>query len=99
MVYYRHLLSDASDMQRAILASGLANTQGKPMSFKPIDQNQEHINLQIATSFRNYKNSTHDEDIVLDRLSLTANVVGICRSNIDKVFGQVIDGKHCVDMG
>jgi hypothetical protein len=64
------------------------------MSFKPIDQNQEHINLQIATSFRNYKNSTHDENIVLNRLSLTANVVGICRSNIEKAFGQVIDGKH-----
>lgn len=96
MIYYRWLLSDACtpELQHAILASGLINTTGKPMSFKPIDQNQEHHNLMIATSFRNYGNSTHDEHIIFHKLCLTSTAAGNIIRHMERTFGQSIPTTH-----
>jgi hypothetical protein len=98
MLYYRWLLSPACtlELQRAILTSGLVNWSGTARSFKPIDQGQEHHNLQIATSLKNFKNSTHDIDIVFDRLCLTNTAIASVRSQLETTFGEYMPGDHTV---
>jgi hypothetical protein len=52
MLYYRWVLSPAcaSELQKAILASGLVNMSARPDEHKATDLLQEHLNLEIATS-------------------------------------------------
>jgi hypothetical protein len=98
MLYYRWLLSDACDpvLQDAILGTGLVNWTGKPDHWKGTDQGQEHMNLQIATSFRNYKNSTHDTDIVFDRICLTSSATAGVRTVVERAFGEHMPGSHSI---
>jgi hypothetical protein len=96
MLYYRWLLSPVNtpELQHAILASGIINWQGKATTHKPIDLGQEHLNLSVATSIRSYKNSTHDIDIIFDRLCLVNTWVGALRTVLEETFGEHMPGAH-----
>jgi hypothetical protein len=96
MLYYRWLLSPVNtpELQHAILASGIVNWQGSHSSNKAIDRGQEHLNMSIATSFRSYKNSTHDLDIIFDRVCLTNTWVAALRTILEDTFGENMPGTH-----
>lgn len=96
MLYYRWLLSPANtpELQHAILASGLVNWHGRSNTHKPTDLGHEHMNGAIAISLRSYKNSTHDTDIVFNRMCLTNTWMGTLRAKLEQTFGEEMSGAH-----
>lgn len=96
MLYYRWLLSDVNSpkLQHAILASGLVNWPGRASTFKPTDLGLEHDNGGCAISLRSYKNSTHDTDIVFDRMCLSNTFVSTLRKRVERTFGEHMPGSH-----
>jgi hypothetical protein len=96
MLYYRWNLSPVNtpELQRAILASGLVNWQGKSASHKAIDLGMEHLNANCKIEMKSYKNSTHDIDVSFDRVCLTNTWVRFLRSKLEGVFGRPISGSH-----
>lgn len=98
MLYYRWLLSPVCKppLQRAILASGLVNWQGKSNTFKPIDLAQEHLNGACKIEHKAYKNSTHDINVVFDRICLSNTWQHQLRHELERTFGHPIPGEHTV---
>jgi hypothetical protein len=96
MLYYRWLLSPACapELQKAILASGLVNMSARPDGHKATDLLQEHLNLEIATSLKNFKNSTHDIDAVFNRMCLTNTWIKTVRTKLEGEFGQSRKPNH-----
>lgn len=73
MLFYRWNTTAVNmpELQHAILASGIVNWKGSPMSHKPIDLGLEHLNGSCRIEMQCYKNSTHDTDLIFDRVCLT----------------------------
>lgn len=96
MLYYRWLLSPVNtpELQHAILASGIVNWPGRATTHKPIDLGHEHMNGNIAISIRSYKNSTHDTDIIFDRMCLSNTYITSLRSAIEQEFGETMPGTY-----
>ena len=96
MLYYRWLLSDAStpELQRAVLSSGLVNWLGRADTFKPIDLALEHLNCRCKLDLRNFKNSTHDIELVFKRTALCNTWIrGVC-DRFEDVYGEAMSGAH-----
>ena len=72
MLHYRRNLSSTktTQLQHAILSSGLVNWIGRDSTFKPIDLAVEHLNCHCKLDLRNFKNSTHDIEVVFQRTAL-----------------------------
>lgn len=70
MLFYRWNLSPVNtpELQHAILASGLVNWHGRATTHKPIDLGLEHLNGACKIEMKCYKNSTHDTDVIFDRV-------------------------------
>lgn len=96
MLYYRWNLSAANStvLQKAILASGLVNWLGREPTIKPIDLALEHLNCSCKLDFRNYKNSTHDIDIVFQRAALCSSAIHILREKLEGIFGEAMSHAH-----
>jgi hypothetical protein len=96
MLYYRWLLSSVNTprLQHAILASGIVNWHGRATTHKPIDLGHEHMNGAIAISLRSYKNSTHDTNIVFNRMCLANTWIGTLREKLEQTFGEEMSGAH-----
>jgi len=96
MLFYRWLLSPANsdELQRSILSSGLVNWPGQATTFKPIDLGLEHLNGACKIELKCYKNSTHDVDLVLDRICLTNTWNRELRAKIEERFGTYVSGNH-----
>jgi hypothetical protein len=96
MLYYRWLLGPACDpvLQRAVLVTGIVNWGRKPNGHKATDLMQEHLNLEVATSLKKFKNSSHDVDIVFDRMCLTNTWMKALRSQLEREFGQSRNPEH-----
>lgn len=98
MLFYRWNLSPANtpELQHAILASGLVNWTGLPNSNKPIDLSLEHLNGNAKIEMKCYKNSTHDMDIVFNRVCLSNTWTRLLREKFEGTFGEDQTGKHTV---
>jgi len=96
MMWYRWNLSPVNtpELQRAILASGIVNWQGRLNKNKPIDLGLEHLNGNVKNEMKCYKNSTHDEEIIFGRVCLTNTIVRTLRSKFERVFGEDMTEKH-----
>jgi hypothetical protein len=96
MLHYRWNLSAANTpvLQRAILSSGLVNWVGRESTFKPIDLALEHLNCHCKLDLRNFKNSTHDIEIVFQRTALCNTWVRNIRNQLQREFGETISGLH-----
>ena len=93
MLYYRWLLSDVNtpELQHAILAAGLVNWPGRATADKPIDLSLEHLN---AGDMDCYKNSTHDVDIIFDRVCLCNTFTRELRQHMESAFSPYIPDAH-----
>lgn len=96
MLYYWWLLSPVNtpELQHAALASGIVNWPGRATTHRPIDLGHEHMNGNIAVSIRSYKNSTHNTDIIFDRMCLSNTWIGALRNVMEQTFGQPMSGAH-----
>ena len=96
MLYYRWNLSSANspELQQAILASGLVNWPGQESTFKAIDLALEHLNWSCKLDLRNYKNSTHDIDIIFRRATLCNTTVRALREKLETFFGEAMPSTH-----
>ena len=96
MLFYRWNLSPVNtpELQRAILASGLVNWQGKSTTNKPIDLGLEHLNGNCKIEMKCYKNSTHDISIIFDRVCLSNTWVRALREKLEDSFGESMPGTH-----
>jgi hypothetical protein len=96
MLYYRWQLSSANapELQRAILASGLVNWVGRDATFKPIDLALEHLNCYCKLDLRNFKNSTHDIEVVFQRTALCNTWIRDVRNQLEGRFGESMSGAH-----
>lgn len=96
MLHYRWNLSSANTplLQQAILSSGLVNWLGRESTFKPIDLALEHLNGHCKLDLRNFKNSTHDIEIVFQRTALCSTFVRDVRNQLESVFGETMSGSH-----
>lgn len=75
-------------MQHAILASGLVNWHGRATTHKAIDLGLEHLNGSCKIEMKCYKNSTHDVDIIFNRVCLTNAWVRLLRAKLEEAFGE-----------
>jgi hypothetical protein len=98
MLFYRWNLSsvNAPELQHAILASGLVNWVGLPNSNKAIDLGLEHLNGNAKIEMKCYKNSTHDANIVFNRVCLSNTWTRALREKLEETFGEQSSGKHTV---
>jgi len=96
MLYYRWNLSPVNDpvLQRSILASGLVNWQGLATTYKPIDLSLEHLNNFCKVEIKCYKNSTHDNDIIFNRICLSNTWIRTLRAKMESSFGEDMPGTH-----
>jgi hypothetical protein len=96
MLYLRWNLTkvNAPELQHAILASGLVNWTGKPGCNKAIDLSVEHLNSACKIEMKCYKNSTHDTDLIFDRVVLTNTPLRHLRDRVEGVFGEYMPGLH-----
>ena len=96
MLYYRWQLSPVNtpELQRAILASGLVNWPGRSNSHKPIDLSLEHLNCGCKIEMQCYKNSTHDVDMIFDRVCLCNTWIRNLRQSLESVFGVFMPDAH-----
>ena len=97
MLFYRWLLSKdvcTPELQHAILASGIVNWPGKESTHKPVDLGLEHDNGKLKINMKCYQNSTHDTDLIFDRVCLTNTFVGALRTRLEGIFGQEMSGAH-----
>ncbi|KAK3081759.1 hypothetical protein LTS18_003025 [Coniosporium uncinatum] len=96
MLHYRWNLSPVNDiaLQRSILASGLVNWQGRPSTHKPIDLSLEHLNHFCKVEIKCYKNSTHDNDIIFNRICLSNTWIRSLRAKMEDWFGEDMPGTH-----
>jgi hypothetical protein len=96
MLQYRYLLSDASidELQHAVLASGLVNWLGREDTFKPIDLALEHLNNRCKLDLRNFKNSTHDIELVFKRTALCNTWIRSVRDQFEDVYRETMSGRH-----
>jgi hypothetical protein len=96
MLHYRWNLSRAntSELQQAILSSGLVNWLGRESTFKPIDLALEHLNLHCKLDLRNFKNSTHDIEVVFQRTALCNTWLRDVRRQFESTFGEPMSGAH-----
>ena len=97
LLHLRWMLSDnvaTHQLQRAILASGLVNIQGRRDSFIAIDLVLEHINCMYKLDMRNRKNSTHDVRETFDIVALTSSFNLSLRAYMEDSFGERTDTKH-----
>jgi hypothetical protein len=99
MLYYRWNLSavNTPELQHAILASGLVNWLGKASSHKAIDLSLEHLNCNCKIEMKCYKNSTHNTDIIFNRVCLTNTWLRALRSRMETIFGEDNSGAHTTD--
>lgn len=98
MLYYRQLLSPVykPPLQRAILASGLVNQQGKSNIFKLIDLVQEYLNGIYKIEYKAYKNSTYDINVVFDRICLLNTQQYQLRYKLERTFGYPIPSEYTI---
>ncbi len=98
MLFYRWNLSlvNAPELQHAILASGLVNWLGRKTTHKPIDLGLEHLNGSCKIEMKCYKNSTHDVDLIFNRVCLSNTWIRLLRTKLEDVFGEDISGHHTV---
>lgn len=96
MLHYRWNLSSVNTMQlqQAILSSGLVNWLGRDSTFKPIDLALEHLNCHCKLDLRNFKNSTHDIEVVFQRTALCNTWLRDLRVRFESIFGENISGAH-----
>lgn len=97
MLFYRWLLSKdvcTPELQHAILASGIVNWPGKESTHKPVDLGLEHDNGKLKINMKCYQNSTHDTDLIFDRVCLTNTFMGALRTLIEGIFGETMSGAH-----
>ena len=101
MLFYRWHLSSVNtpELQHAILASSLVNWQGRETTHKPIDLGLEHLNGSCKIEMKCYKNSTHDTDIIFDRVCLTNTWIRKLRLRIESIFGEDMSGSHTTNPG
>lgn len=99
MLFYRWNLShvNAPELQHSILASGLVNWHGRDTTHKPIDLGLEHLNGSCKIEMKCYKNSTHDIDIIFDRVCLTNTWIRELRTSIEDTFGQYMPSNHSTE--
>lgn len=96
MLFYRWNLSSVNtpELQHAILASGLVNWHGRATTHKAIDLGLEHLNGSCKIEMKCYKNSTHDVDIIFNRVCLTNTWVRLLREKLEGTFGENMSGAH-----
>ena len=96
MLHYRWNLSRAntSELQQAILAIGVVNWLGRESTFKPIDLALEHLNLHCKLDLRNFKNSTHDIEVVFQQTALCNTWLRDVRRQFESTFGEPMSGAH-----
>ena len=97
MLHLRWLLSDGvstPELQRAILASMLANINGKIDGFRGTDWILEVVNGAMSRDMAVFKNSTHDVNKTFVRVALCSAYMERARAVIEVPFGQRRDGKH-----
>ena len=96
MLYYRWNLSSVNtpELQHAILSSGLVNWHGRPATHKAIDLGLEHLNGSCKIEMKCYKNSTHDVDVIFNRVCLSNTWMGLLRSKYERAFGEEMSGAH-----
>jgi hypothetical protein len=96
MLFYRWNLTSVNtpELQRAILASGLVNWPGKSASNKAIDLGLEHLNGSCKIEMKCYKNSTHDVNLIFDRVCLSNTWVRALRAKLEETFGEFMRGDH-----
>ena len=96
-LFYRWLLSEdvcTPELQHAILASGIVNWPGKEYMHKPVDLGFEYDNGKLKINMKCYQNSTHDTDLIFDRVCLTNTFVGALRNLLEGIFGERMSGAH-----
>jgi hypothetical protein len=96
MLFYRWNLTQVNtpELQRAILSSGLVNWPGNSTTFKPIDLGLEHLNGSTKIEMNCYRNSTHDFDLILSRVSLSNNKIRQLRAKLEDAFGNTMSDAH-----
>ena len=96
MLYYRWLLSDANtpELQHAILTAGLVNWPGRATAHKPIDLSLEHLNAGVKIDMQCYKNSTHDVNIIFDRVCLCNTFTRELRQHMESAFSPYMPDLH-----
>jgi len=97
MIHLRWLLSDNvcdEVLQHSILASSIVNWHGQRDTHKAIDLGLEHLNGSAKIEMKCYKNSTHDEDIIFNRVCLTNTYIRQLRTVFEGYFGEFMSGSH-----
>jgi|SRR6266536_3487110 len=98
MLFYRWNLSsmNTSELQRAILASGLVNWPGKPTANKTIDLGLEYLNGSCKIEIKYYKNSIYDVDLIFNRVYLSNTWIRALRVKLKETFGEIIFGIYTI---
>jgi hypothetical protein len=96
MLFYRWNLTSVNspELQHALLSSGLVNWTGAPNTYKPIDLGLEHLNCSCKIEMKCYKNSTHDTDVIFNRVCLSNATVRTLRGKMEHTFGEEMPGAH-----
>jgi hypothetical protein len=59
-----------------------------------VDLGLEHLNGSCKINLKVFKNSTHNADIVFDRICLTNTWVNQLRTKVEREFGEYMPGTH-----
>jgi hypothetical protein len=70
------------------------NWLGRPSTFKPIDLSLEHLNCNCKIALRNFKNSTHNIELVFQRTALCSAWLRGLRDRLEDVYGEAMSAAH-----
>lgn len=82
------------ELQRAILANGLVNLQGRPDSWFEMDRLNEFLNLQMKIVMATRRTSTAEIRDIITRTALFANYCTDLCVILESQFGEVSNGRH-----
>lgn len=90
--------SSASDpvLQRAVLANGLVNQQGKANTFFEIDRLNELLNLELKDLLRSRGNSTFNVGALFRWSVLTSGYTSPACRLLERIFGERTNTDHTV---
>jgi hypothetical protein len=95
LFYYWNLFSvNTSELQHAILVSGLVNWQDKSTIYKTINLELEYLNKSCKIKIKCYKNSTHDIGIIFNQVCLFNTWVQALWAKLEELFGEFMPETH-----
>ncbi|XTI93487.1 hypothetical protein V2W45_1253232, partial [Cenococcum geophilum] len=77
-----------------ILALGVINWLRSPNIYKAVNFGLEHLNSSYKIKIKCYKNSTHNTNIIFNRVCLLNATVRTVRSKIEYIFSEEILGAY-----